>query len=160
MWSERRGAQAHRRRCAALVSPLTDRQRRTGPHGRHTGDPPCRHEPVSLSPASHPFFPLSSLFPFFFSLSQLSLDWAGLALNFQPTPQISYPPLRFPARPSISRLHPLIPCSTHVWWPPHPPGRLDDTFGRSGRRLAPEADAIGILARRGGCLPPRARLDT
>ena len=63
---------------------------------------------------------------------------------------LGFPPTRH-AR-SISRAY-------HGWQPPHPPWRPEDAFGRLGGRLAPEADAIRILARRGGRLPPRGRLD-
>jgi len=65
------------------------------------------------------------------------------ALNFSCD---SRPPLEFP--PALLE----SPRGTHLWRPPRPPGRPATPFDA-------QADAIGILARRGGRLPPRARLD-
>jgi len=118
-------------------------------------DSPRRREFFRL-PQSLSFFPLS-----FYSLSILqglggfAARFRARSLDFLPAPvrpSISRWALRFPARPWISRAIP------HLWRPPRPLGRPDDALRRPGGCLVPKADAIGILARRGGRLPPRARL--
>jgi len=62
-------------------------------------------------------------------------------------------------RRRLSEIHPAAAVAISGWRPPHPPWRPEDAFGRPGGRLAPEADAIRIQARRRGRLPPRGRLD-
>ena len=73
------------------------------------------------------------------------------ALDFNFVPNLCFP-LDFPPARSISR-------TDQRWRPPHPPWRPEDAFRRLGGRLATEADAIRMQARRGGRLPPQGRLD-
>jgi hypothetical protein len=138
-----------------------DAQGRAVPRG--LGDARGCGVAVAASPRSAPpgeISRASSLFPslpsfsssFLVSLGRLSQQTTFAArYRAQSLPSL-YFPLGVPPACSISHAY-------QGWRPPHPPWRPEDAFGRLGGRLAPEADAIRILARRGGRLPPRGRLD-
>ena len=147
-----------RRRCAGPRGGSSrtsrDAQGRAVPRGR---EDVRRYEvAVAASPRSAPTLRefsralLCSLFPSLLSFPR-SIKPALTRFRAQFPPSLCFP-LGFPPARSISR-------PAQGWRPPHPPWRPEDAFRCLGGRLAAEADAIRMQARRGGRLPPQGRLD-